>query len=42
MLPAKKNDYTYGNNISKIYLENLWELRMGQSQKWLVINKISN
>ena len=37
-LPAKKNKYTRGNNISKIYSENLWRLRMNQSQKLLVIN----
>ena len=33
MLPAKKNEYTCGNNISRIYSENLQKLRM---------NRISN
>ena len=37
-LPAKKNEYTCGKNISRIYLENIWKLRMNQSQKLLVIN----
>ena len=37
-LPAKKNEYTCGNNISRIYSENLWKLQMNQSQKLLVIN----
>ena len=41
-LPAKKNEYTYGNNILRIYSENLRMLRMNQSQKLLVINLTSN
>ena len=32
-LPAKKNEYICGNNISRIYSENLRKLRMNQSQK---------
>ena len=31
-LPVKKNEYTCGNNISRIYLENLRKLHMNQSQ----------
>ena len=31
-LPAKKNEYTNGNNISRIYSENLQKLRMNQSR----------
>ena len=27
-VPAKKNEYTRGNNISRIYSENLRKLRM--------------
>ena len=41
-LPAKKNEYTCGNNISRIYSENLRKLRMNQSQKLLVMNEMSN
>ena len=36
--PAKKNEYTCGNNIFRIYLENVWKLSMNQSQKLLIIN----
>ena len=32
-LIAKKNEYTYGNNVSRIYSENLRKLRMIKSQK---------
>ena len=32
-LPAKKNEYNYGNNISRIYSENLQKLHMNQSRK---------
>ena len=31
-LPAKKNEYTCGNSNSRIYSENLQNLRMNQSQ----------
>ena len=34
----KKNEYTYGNNISRIYSENLRKLHMKQSQKFLLNN----
>ena len=37
-LPAKKNEYIRGNNISRIYSENLRKLPMNQSRKLLVIN----
>ena len=37
-LPAKENEYTCGNNISRIYSENLWKLWMNQSRKLLLIN----
>ena len=37
-LPAKKNEYTCGNSILRIYSENLWKLHMNQSWKLLVIN----
>ena len=34
--PANKNEYTYGNNISKIYLETLRKLHMNQSwELWI-------
>ena len=36
---AKKNKYACGNNISRIYLENLLKLQMNLSQKLLVINE---
>ena len=32
-LPAKKNKYTCGNNILRIFSENLWNLHMSQSQE---------
>ena len=35
---AEKNEYTSGNNISRIYLENFQNLRLKQSHKLLVIN----
>ena len=37
-LPAKKNEYTSENNISRIYSKNLRKFRMNQSQKLLLIN----
>ena len=37
-LPAKKNKYTYGNNILRMYSENLRKLHMNQSWKLLVNN----
>ena len=42
MLPDKKNKYTCGKNISRVYSENLRKLRMNQLQKLLVINNTSN
>ena len=40
MLPAKKNEYTYQNNISRIYLETLRKLHTNQSQELLVNNYV--
>ena len=37
-LPAKKNKYNYGNNISRIYTEVLWKLYMNPSRELLVNN----
>ena len=37
-LPAKKNEYNYGNNILSIYTENLWMLRRIKLQRLLVLN----
>ena len=37
-LPANKNEYTYGNNISRIYSETLQKLHMNQSRELLVNN----
>ena len=37
-LPAKKNEYNYGNNNSRIYSETLQKLHMNRSQKLFVIN----
>ena len=37
-LPANKNEYTCGNNISRIYFENLQKLCMNQS--WQLLNKL--
>ena len=37
-LPAKKNEYTCENNISRIYSENLRKLCINQSRKLLAIN----
>ena len=37
-LPAKKNEYNYGNNISRIYDETLQQLHMNQSRELLVKN----
>ena len=36
-LSVKKNEYTGGNNILRIYSEYLWKLRMNQSWELLVI-----
>ena len=33
-LPANKNEYTYGNSISRNYSETLRKLHMNQSRKW--------
>ena len=35
-LPAYKNEYNYGSNISQIYLETLQKLHMNQSRELLV------
>ena len=32
-LPANKNEYTYGNNISRIYSKTLGKLNMNQSRE---------
>ena len=32
-LSAKKNEYTFGNNISRIYKETLRKLHMNQSRE---------
>ena len=40
-LPAKENEYSYRNNILKIYSKKLGKLRMNLSRKLLVINKTS-
>ena len=37
-LPANKNEYNYGNNILRIYSENLWKLHMIQSRELSVNN----
>ena len=37
-LSAKKNEYNYENNTSRIYLETLWKLHMNQSRELLVNN----
>ena len=37
-LPAKKNEYNYGNNISRIYPEILRKLNLNQSRELLVNN----
>ena len=37
-LPAKKNEYNYGNNISRIYSETFQKLHMNESRELLVIN----
>ena len=40
-LPAKKNEYNYGNNISRIYSDTLRKIHMNQSQELLANNKTS-
>ena len=37
-LPANKNKYNYGNNISRIYSETLQKLCINQSRELLVNN----
>ena len=41
-LPTKKNEYSYGNNNSRIYSEKFRKLHMNQLREFLVNNSTSN